>query len=47
MSYGQLMEKYNISSKGTVSFIINQSLYYRFETLENAINYLKEKHKDD
>jgi hypothetical protein len=44
MSYNQLMKKYGISSKGTVSFIIKESLYYKFETLEKAIEYLKEKH---
>ncbi len=29
MSYGKLMKKYNISSKGTISFIIQKSIYFK------------------
>ena len=28
MSYGQLMKKYNISSKGTISFMVQKSSYF-------------------
>ncbi len=35
MSYGKLMKKYNISSKGTISFIIQKSLYFKKNNEEN------------
>ncbi len=35
MSYGKLMTKYNISSKGTISYMIQKSSYFKNNNEEN------------
>ena len=40
LSYNALIEKYN-TSKSTLSYLFNHALYYRFDCLEQVIEYLK------
>jgi hypothetical protein len=43
LSYTDLVKKYN-TSKSTLSYLFNHALYYRFDNLDQVIEYLKHEH---
>ena len=45
LSYNALIEKYN-TSKSTLSYLFNHALYYKFDNLENVIEYLTKEHNN-
>jgi hypothetical protein len=43
LTYNDLIEKYK-TAKGTLSFLFNHALYYKHDTLEDAIQYMRDEY---